>query len=395
MSSSSAGASPPQSGEPRRRLLARFIPRPLRHALTAFICLLVIDVFVWPTVLAAKASLLLLRHVNVFWMLAGVALEAAALLSYALLTRTVLPSQQTDLWTIVRIDMSTLAVGHVIPGGAAGSSGLGYRLFTSRGVLGADAGFALGTQGIGSALVLNVLLWLALVVSIPIDGVHKVYVTVALASVLLLLFFGGLVYLLTIGEDVAARVVRAVAKPIPRLRGDQVEAVIRRIGQRLRALGSDKVLLRRCATWAAANWLLDAGCLWCFVAAFGHYISPVDLFVAYGVGNVLAVIPVTPGGLGIIEATVTAALVGFGLTRGLASLAVIGWRLVNFWLPIPVGAGMYVSLRLDRGMRSLHGREALEELRHMRDLATPVAGADDVPVPATAPAPETVATQAE
>lgn len=367
-----AGAAGPGGEGSRRKPLRRFVPKPLRHALLAFLVLLVIEFFVWPTLLSGSKNLKLLAHVNVFWMLAGVLVEAGALVSYALLTMTVLPNDGPDLWTVVRINMSSLAVSHVIPGGTASSTGLSYRLLTSRGVRGEDVGFALGSQGIGSALVLNVLLWLALVISIPIDGVHKTYVSVALVGMLLLLFLGGLVYLLTIGESLAARVLRAVAKPIPRLRGEQVEEVLRRVGQRLRDFGSDRVRLRYSILWASLNWLLDAACLWCFVAAFGRFISPIDLFVAYGVGNVLAAIPVTPGGLGIVEAAVTAALVGFGLTKGPATLAVIGWRLVQFWLPIPVGAGMYVSLRFDRGLRHVGGREALEELRHMPDLATPV-----------------------
>ena len=369
-----AGAGSPGEGERDRRQgrYLRFVPRPLRHALVAFLALLAIEYFGVPALLSAKASLSLLRHVNVFWMIAGLGLEAGALLAYACLTRTVLPPNGPSLWTIFRIDMSTLAVNHVLPGGTASSTGLGYRLLTSHGVSGTDAGFAMGTQGIGSAVVLNVLLWSALVVSIPIDGVHRGYVSVALVGVLLLLIFAALIYLLTKGEAVAARVLRAAARPIPHLKGDQVEAVVRQIGARLRVLGSDRALLRRSVAWATANWLLDATSLWCFVAAFGRFVNPVDLFVAYGVGNELAAIPLTPGGLGLVDAAVPFALVGFGLNKGLASLAVIGWRLVNFWLPIPVGAGMYVSLRVERGLRHLRGREALAELRTMQDLATPV-----------------------
>jgi len=51
----------------------------------------------------------------------------------------------------------------------AGSAGFGYRLLTERGVSGADAGFSIATQGMGSAVVLNVLLWLSLVISIRIS----------------------------------------------------------------------------------------------------------------------------------------------------------------------------------------------------------------------------------
>ena len=40
---------------------------------------------------------------------------------------------------------------------------------------------------------------------------------------------------------------------------------------------------------------------------------------------------------------------GFGLTRNVATLGVLGWRLVNFWLPIPAGALAYASLKVPRG----------------------------------------------
>ena len=83
-----------------------------------------------------------------------------------------------------------------------------------------------------------------------------------------------------------------------------------------------------------------------FLLAFGHAVSPIDLLVAYGLANVLAVIPITPGGLGVIEGVLIPTLVGFGVPLGIATLGVLTWRLVNFWLPIPVGGGSYLSLRL-------------------------------------------------
>ena len=97
--------------------------------------------------------------------------------------------------------------------------------------------------------------------------------------------------------------------------------------------------------WASLNWLLDAASLWCFVAAFGRLVNPVELFEAYGIANVTGALPVTPAGLGVVDSVAPLLLVGFGVTRSVATLGVISWRLVNFWLPIPVGAAAYVSLR--------------------------------------------------
>jgi hypothetical protein len=56
------------------------------------------------------------------------------------------------------------------------------------------------------------------------------------------------------------------------------------------------------------------------------------------------------------------ALVGFGSARGVAVLGVIGYRLVNFWLPIPVGAGCYLWLRSDGEGERIKRADALRKM---------------------------------
>jgi hypothetical protein len=77
---------------------------------------------------------------------------------------------------------------------------------------------------------------------------------------------------------------------------------------------------------------------------------------------VLGAIPVTPAGLGVIDSVTPVLLVSFGLTRSVATLGVLSWRLVNFWLPIPSGAAAYVSLKVPRGAGIKAMRRALAEL---------------------------------
>jgi hypothetical protein len=105
--------------------------------------------------------------------------------------------------------------------------------------------------------------------------------------------------------------------------------------------------VRQAVLWAAANWLLDAACLFVFIVALHGYVSPINLLVAYGLANILAVIPITPGGLGIIEGILIPALHGFGVPLDVAGPAVLGYRVVNFWLPIPAGGVSYMSLRFE------------------------------------------------
>ena len=139
---------------------------------------------------------------------------------------------------------------------------------------------------------------------------------------------------------------------------DRVSALVQNVADRLEILLRNRQLLKRALLWAAANWLLDAASLWVFLLAFGHVISPVDLLVAYGLANILAVIPITPSGLGVVEGVLIPTLAGFGVPKAVAILSVLAWRLVNFWLPIPVGGVSYLSLRL--GPFARHIREAQE-----------------------------------
>ncbi|MFM7390989.1 MAG: YbhN family protein, partial [Actinomycetota bacterium] len=108
----------------------------------------------------------------------------------------------------------------------------------------------------------------------------------------------------------------------------------------------DRPLLRRLVMWAALNWLIDAAALWVFLRAFGGSVSVDGLIVAFGLANVLAAIPLTPGGLGIVEGVYVPVLVGFGLPRATAVVGVVSYRIAQYWLPILVGGVSYASLRI-------------------------------------------------
>ena len=115
-------------------------------------------------------------------------------------------------------------------------------------------------------------------------------------------------------------------------------------GDRLAAIAADRALLRRLASWAVVNWLLDAASLWCFLAAFGHAPGIDGLLVAFGVANVLAAVPVSPGGAGVVEWAYLTTLSGFGLPAAAVSLGVIAYRGAQALLPTVIGGLCYVSL---------------------------------------------------
>lgn len=308
---------------------------------------LVFNYLVLPQLGGARQAADQLSAVNPFLLLLALGLELAALVAYAQLTRVTLPPEpRLGLGQVLRIQLSTKAVTNLVPGGSAAGGTLGYRLLTQSGIDGASAGFAMATVGLGSAVVLNLLLWVALLVSIPLDGFNPTYGTAAIVGMVLMAVFAGLVVLLLKGRDPAIKVVRTVADKLPLLNPDTAERFVRTLVGRLRELMDNPHLIRRGVLWASVNWLLDAAALWVFVRAFGPALNPVDVIVAFCVANILAVIPITPGGLGFVEATLIATLVGFGLNRSEAAISVVTYRLAQFWLPIPLGAISYASLRV-------------------------------------------------
>jgi uncharacterized protein (TIRG00374 family) len=335
----------------RWRTWLPFVLTPLRRGVLIFIVLLIIEYLVVPELVGAGRDLHLLGRVNTLWLVAGLVLEGASLFCYGLLTWALLPpgSVNPGLSRLFRIDLAAAAIAHVIPAGTLGSAGIGYRLFTAEGIKGSDAAVMMATKGLGSTVVLNVLLWLSLVISIPLAGFHPIYVTVAITGAVLLLAIATLGFGITRQSKRSSRILRAIGNRIPGLTGDRLEQAIREAGNSLSALARDRRVLAASLTWASLNWLLDAASLWCFVAAFGRFVNPAELFAAYGIANVAGALPVTPAGLGVIDSVAPLLLVSFGVTRSVATLGVLGWRLVNFWLPIPAGAAAYVSLKVPRG----------------------------------------------
>ena len=78
-------------------------------------------------------------------------------------------------------------------------------------------------------------------------------------------------------------------------------------------------------------------CLAACVAAFGRSVPIVSIAVVYLTGSAIGSILPTPGGLGGVEAALTAGLTAAGLPGAVAVSAVLLFRLLTFWLPVPFG----------------------------------------------------------
>ncbi|GDX14076.1 MAG: lysylphosphatidylglycerol synthase transmembrane domain-containing protein [Ilumatobacteraceae bacterium] len=307
----------------------------------------VIYFFILPLLPAFRNAIGDLTRIDPVLLAVAIGLEFMALYCYSLLTHAALGQDANRLtrFDLFRIQLSTRALGSILPGGSAASNALGFRLITSSGISKADAGFALATAGIGSAVILNVLLWVGLVVSIPLRGSSPVYGTAAVAGAVLMAIVGAVVFGIVDDKGRLHRFVRWSYDKMGR-DGESAASLLDHLRDRIRGLLAERDVLRRVVMWGTANWLLDLVALWLFLRAFGGSVSPDGLLVAFGLANVLASIPITPGGLGIVEGVYIPTLVGFGVPVATATVTVLTYRIAQFWLPIIVGGVSYASLRI-------------------------------------------------
>ena len=307
----------------------------------------VIYFFVLPLVPAFRNAIGDLTRIDPVLLAVAIGLEFVALYCYTLVTHAALGPDANRLtrFDLFRIQLSTRALGSILPGGSAASNALGFRLVTSSGISKADAGFALATAGIGSAVILNVLLWVGLVVSFPLRGSSPVYGTAAVAGAILMAVVGAVVFGIVDDKGRLHRFVRWLYDKIGR-DGESAASLMDHLRDRIRGLLAERDVLRRVIMWGTINWLLDLLALWLFLRAFGGSVSPDGLLVAFGLANVLASVPITPGGLGIVEGVYIPTLVGFGVPAATATVTVLTYRIAQFWLPIIVGGLSYASLRI-------------------------------------------------
>jgi uncharacterized membrane protein YbhN (UPF0104 family) len=98
----------------------------------------------------------------------------------------------------------------------------------------------------------------------------------------------------------------------------------------------------------AASRMFDYASLVAALVAFGVHARPSEVLLAFVVSQALAIVPITPGGVGFVDVGLTAMLTLIGVPTETAIIATLLYRLFSFWLPIPLGAFAWARWRIRR-----------------------------------------------
>jgi putative heme transporter len=171
----------------------------------------------------------------------------------------------------------------------------------------------------------------------------------------------------------AARVVAAVERWSHRPPG-QLSAPLGKVRERMRAVAPSRREWGAAAVASVGSWIADCGCLTFASLAVGAPVPWKGLLLAYCAAQLAVNLPITPGGLGVVEGSLTVALVAFGGGRAPVVAAVLLYRLISFWIPLPIGAGCYLALARER--RQAERASLSAETVETTEVPTPQAVAD-------------------
>jgi uncharacterized protein (TIRG00374 family) len=273
------------------------------------------------------------------WFLAMLVLEVC---SYACMWSIQRLALRTKEWTpVIQSQLAAAAFGAVVPGGLAAAGALQYSMLTRGGVPQSRAASGMTAASLivfGSLLALPILTLPAILGGAPVErGLQTA--AIAGGALFLLVASGGLVaFLFDRPLAAVARAIQAVRNRFARKREPW-----RNLPDRILA---ERDLVRRtlgrrwwqAALFASGRWLFDYLALLAALTAVGANPRPSLVLLAYCAAQGLGTLPLTPGGLGFVEAGLTGTLALAGVPGGQAVVATLAYRLVSFWLPIPAGA---------------------------------------------------------
>jgi len=276
------------------------------------------------------------------WLVAMALAQAAAFGSLWALQHLAL---RAATWpAVISSQLAGNALSRVAPGGGAVGGALQYRMLVQRGVQ--------PTAVVGGLTASN-LLTFGMVLALPVIAVPAIIAGGVEDRLVKATVIGAGVFvaLAAIGAWCMAsdrplrfigRVVQRVRNRVRRGSEPLTEFPLRLLRERDRILSTLGPRWKRALLATSGRWAFDYASLYAALAAVGSHPRPSLVLLAFCAAQLLAQVPVTPGGLGFVEAGLTATLALAGVSAGDAVLATFAYRLFSYWLPLPFGLVGYV-----------------------------------------------------
>jgi hypothetical protein len=325
-----------------KRDLVRFW-RPFR-VVAGFVLL---GVAIW--VLTGKSSELagagaFLSQIRWEWIMLAAVAELGSYISITFLERTLLGAGdvRASLKRLTAIAFAGSAIQSALPVGAAFAGVYEFRQFQ---LIGADevlSGWVVIAVGAVAFATLAALAGVGLAMAATLGSTFdlvEAIVGVLFVALLAVLAWANRGTAFRLAMRATARLERALNRPAGQL-SDPMEKGL----QRMRSVAPTQLEWARAVLAGTCSWLSDCACLACSFIAVGAGVPWAGLLLAYCGGQLAVNLPITPGGLGVVEGSLTVALVAFGGGEAPTVAAVLLYRLISFWVPLPVGGGTYLGL---------------------------------------------------
>ena len=286
-----------------------------------------------------------LAHVDGRWLALAAFVEALSFVANGIAMRALLPApprgRPPSVLALTGITLSGQAVMNLLPAGMTGMWWYSYRRLRRRGVEPLTVTWAFLVLGLFSTATLAVLALIGAEIE-PHDkvpGLRETAIAV-IALIVVVVIAARAVIRYQLRWPWGAAWVGRVRHRIAR-KWDTGQHLRERL--RVVRLSPGRFLVALVAT--SCVWLADAGALaLAFPAVHGH-VSLAALAVGYTAGQLATQLPITPGGLGIVEGSITIAIVALGGKQDQVLPAVLLYRLLAYWAVLPLGAASYALLR--------------------------------------------------
>lgn len=279
-----------------------------------------------------------------YWLVLAGAVELASYLSMSAMQRALLRSGKTvvPLRRVALMTFAGNAVQSALPVGAA-FAGLYY--FRQYELFGADdvlAGWVVVASALSSFTTLALLAGAGLALAASTGTAFDL--VGAILGVLVLAVLAGIAWHRRASLYRLALNAGAWAETRYRTAPGKFTGPLTRGITRMRSVAPSPQGWAVVLSWGAAVWLFDCACLMFSFLAVGADVPWQGLLLAYCAGQLAVNLPITPGGLGVVEGSLTVALVAFGGAKAATVAAVLFYRVLSFWAPLPVGGACYLAL---------------------------------------------------